>query len=182
MLETKTYSLKKALIIALIVSLGFVAANYFVSTTLERFRAVLLPDTGAAWYYWKLPMPQLWATITMWVLYAAHQLSVWVLIFRLKDQPLLQKGRNWKNKFLASYSQCRVHRGCIFYRQLSFTTRLQQFVPVMSSQGSVIVMLVFILIMLNQRRGLFFGKKSSAAKRRCKPRSKSSRVFYSVGQ
>jgi hypothetical protein len=40
-----------------------------------------------------------------------------------------------------------------------FYDGLAQQMPVMSSQGSVIVMLVFMLIMLNGRRGLFFGKK-----------------------
>ncbi len=158
MQETKTYSLKKALIIALIVSLGFVAANYLVSLTLDRFRAVLLPDTGAAWYYWKLPKPQLWATITMWALYAAHQISIWVLIFRLKDQPPLQKERIGRINFWLLI----VNAGFIvlhFLQTAFFYDALAQFVPVMSSQGSVIVMLVFILIMLNQRRGLFFGKK-----------------------
>ena len=40
-----------------------------------------------------------------------------------------------------------------------FYDALAQFTPVMSSQGSVIVMLVMMLILLNSRRGLFFGKK-----------------------
>jgi hypothetical protein len=40
-----------------------------------------------------------------------------------------------------------------------FYDALAQFTPVWSSQGSVIVMLVMILILLNNRRGLFFGKK-----------------------
>ena len=158
MQEQKTYSLKKALIIALIVSLGFVAANYLVSLTLGRFQQALLPDTGAAWYYWKLPKPQLWATITMWTLYAAHQISVWVLISRLKNQPLLKKGRIGRLNFWllivnAIFIVLHLVQTAFFYDALA------QFVPVMSSQGSVIVMLVMILIMLNQRRGLFFGKK-----------------------
>ena len=36
---------------------------------------------------------------------------------------------------------------------------LAQNVSIWSSQGSVVLMLVLILLMENQRRGLFFGKK-----------------------
>jgi len=42
-----------------------------------------------------------------------------------------------------------------------FYDALAQFVPVWSSQGSVIGMLVMMLILLNSRRGLFFGQRVS---------------------
>ena len=60
----KTYSLKKALTYSVIVALGFTLLTYLVSLTLGRFRATLLPDAGASWYYWNsrmwncgLPLP-----------------------------------------------------------------------------------------------------------------------------
>jgi len=154
----KTYSLKKALAISLIISLVFVAATYFMSQTLGRFQSTLLPDTGAAWYYWKLPKAELWATVTMWAFYLAHQILVWWLIYRLKNQPPIPKGRIGRCNFWllvvnAVFVALHIIQTAFFYDALA------QFVPVMSSQGSVIVMLVMILIMLNPRRGLFFGKK-----------------------
>ena len=158
MQETKTYSLKKALIAALIVSLGFVAANYFIAQTLTRFQETLLPDAGASWYYWKLPKPQLWATVTMWVFYAAHQIVVWVMIWRFRSQPFAPKGRITKlNLWLLIVNAAFIVLH--FLQTAFFYDALAQFVPIMTSQGSVIVMLVFILIMLNPQRGLFFGKK-----------------------
>ncbi len=154
---SKTYDLKKALALSLTVSLGFTLVTYLVSLTLGRFRDVLLPDTGAAWYYWKLPSAELWASITMWVFYLAHQVIVWWLIHRLKSQPRAAKGRIGSVNLLllvtnAVFILIHLVQTAFFYDALA------QFVPVMSSQGSVIVMLVMILIMLNARRGLFFGK------------------------
>jgi hypothetical protein len=154
----KTYSLRKSIVIGLVVSGLFVVATYLVSLSLGRFQATLLPDTGAAWYYWKLPNVELWATITMWVFYLAHQIVVWWLIYRLKDQPKLEKGRIGRVNFWlfvvnALFIVLHLVQTAFFYDALA------QFVPVMSSQGSVIVMLVIVLIMTNARRGLFFGKK-----------------------
>jgi hypothetical protein len=154
----KTYSLKKSLIISLVVSLVFVVLTYVLSLTLGRFQSTLLPDTGASWYYWKLPKAELWATITMWVFYLSHQITIWWLIYKLKTQPPVPKGRIGRYNFWllvvnAMFIAIHLIQTTLFYDALA------QFVPVMSSQGSVIVMLVLILIMLNFRRGLFFGKK-----------------------
>lgn len=156
--NSKTYDLKKALIIAFFVSLGFVGITYLLSLTLGRFQSILLPDTGAAWYYWKLPKVELWATVTMWVFYLSHQIIVWWLIYRLKYQPAAPKGRIGRGNFWllivnAIFIAVHLIQTAFFYDALA------QFVPVMSSQGSVIVMLVLILIMLNFRRGLFLGRK-----------------------
>ena len=41
----------------------------------------LLPDTGASWYYWKLPEPTFWTRFTAWGFYAVHQIFIWGLIF-----------------------------------------------------------------------------------------------------
>ena len=41
----------------------------------------LLPDTGASWYYWKLPAPTFWTRATSWGFYLAHQLVIWGIIY-----------------------------------------------------------------------------------------------------
>ena len=41
----------------------------------------LLPDTGATWYYWKLPEPTLWTRATGWGFYLVHQLAIWGIIY-----------------------------------------------------------------------------------------------------
>ncbi len=158
MVEQKSYSLKSALWFVFAFSLFMVAATWLFSPLLASFRATLLPDSGAAWYYWKLPKPELWASISMWVLYLGHQITVWVLIARLKTEPRPQAGT------IGKYNLQLLIANAIFIvlhlvQTVLFYDALAQFTPVMSSQGSVIVMLVLMLILLNSRRGLFFGKK-----------------------
>lgn len=154
----KSYSLKSALWFVFLFSLAVLVAEWLISPLLTSFRATLLPDSGAAWYYWKLPRPELLASISMWVLYLAHQITVWVLIAKLKNDPRPAAGRigRYNLQLLvanAVFIALHLAQTALFYDALA------QFVPVMSSQGSVIVMLVMMLILLNARRGLFFGKR-----------------------
>jgi len=156
----RTYSLKPALVFIFLFSLAMVAATRLVTPALARFQAALLPDSGAGWYYWKLPHPELWATVSMWVLYLGHQIAVWWLIVKLKMQPRLPAGRIGRYNLLllvvnAVFIVLHLAQTALFYDALA------QYVPVWSSQFSVIVMLVMMLILLNPRRGLFFGKKVS---------------------
>jgi hypothetical protein len=154
----KTYSLKSALWFVFAFSLVMVAATYLLSPLLAPFRVTLLPDSGAAWYYWKLPHPELWASITMWVLYLGHQITVWVLIAKLKNAPRPEADTIGKYNLLLLIANA-VFIVLHLVQTVLFYDALAQFTPVMSSQGSVIVMLVMMLILLNSRRGLFFGKK-----------------------
>ena len=154
----KSYSLKSALWFVFLFSFAMVAATWLVSPLLAPFRAQLLPDSGASWYYWKLPKPERWASISMWVLYLAHQITVWVLIAKLKNDDRPEAGR------IGPYNLRLLIANAVFIalhlvQTALFYDALAQFVPVMSSQGSVIVMLVMMLILLNNRRGLFFGKR-----------------------
>lgn len=162
--KAKTYDLHKALVFSVAISVGLVILSFLLSLSLGSFRAMLQPDQGADWYFWKLPSPALWASILLWVLYAVHQALVWWLITRLKKQPALPQGRLgsinvWLLVVNAGFAVLHLLQTLFFYDGLA------QFVPVMSSQGSVIVMLVMVLVMLNHRRGLFFGKKVALPKR-----------------
>ena len=156
--KQKSYRLNSALTFVFLFSFAMVAATWLVSPLLATFRAMLLPDSGANWYYWKLPKPELLASISMWVLYLGHQITVWVLIAKLKNAPRPEAGTIGKYNLQllivnAVFIVLHLVQTALFYDALA------QFVPVMSSQGSVIVMLVMMLILLNSRRGLFFGKK-----------------------
>lgn len=119
----------------------------------------LLPDFGAAWYYWRLPNPTLWTRLTAWGFYLAHQLAAFSLIYyaqtRVKQYTpglhLINLIALGVNAFFVLLHFIQTH---IWYDGLA------QDVSIFSSQGSVIVMLVWILLMENSRRGLFFGKKA----------------------
>ncbi len=124
----------------------------------------LLPDSGVAWYYWQLPQPTFWTRATSWGFYLAHQFSIWGLIYYAQSMKKhsYTKGLHKvnvialaANAFFITLHLIQTH---IWYDGLA------QDVSIFSSQGSVIVLLVWVLLMENNRRGLFFGKKAPISK------------------
>jgi hypothetical protein len=118
---------------------------------------MLLEDQGASWYYWKLPELDIIATASAWILYLTHQFTVWFLILKLKKEPMPNANKvSGLNvlMLLVNLGFILLHIG----QTMLFYDGLAQNLPVFTSQGSVIIMLVLILIILNSRRGLFFGK------------------------
>ncbi len=118
----------------------------------------LLPDQGAAWYYWKLPEPTFWTRLSAWGLYLAHQLTAWGLIYyaqtRVRRYTTGLQPINWiAMGTTALFILLHFAQTHLLYDGLA------QDVSVFSSQGSVIVLLVWVLLMENNRRGMFFGKK-----------------------
>ncbi len=117
-----------------------------------------LPDMGALWYYWKLPEPAFWSRLTSWGFYALHQISIWYLIY------YAQKHVNQYVNGIHKVNLVALGVNVFFIILHLFQTQiwydgLAQDVSILSSQGSVILMLAWILLMENKRRGLFFGKK-----------------------
>ena len=76
-----------SLLWAVLVSVVLTALIVVIQPLLAGFQATLLPDAGPAWYYWKLPQPALWAQVTSWGLYAAHQMALWGIIFYALKNP-----------------------------------------------------------------------------------------------
>jgi len=117
-----------------------------------------LPDEGPSWYYWKLIEPTFWSRATAWGFYALHQVSIWALIYYAQTRV---------KRYTAGLHRVNVIALAVnaFFVVLHLVQTqiwydgLAQDVSIWSSQGSVVLMLVMILIMENRRRGLFFGKK-----------------------
>ncbi|WP_197683978.1 hypothetical protein [Allokutzneria albata] len=120
----------------------------------QRLHGVaLLPDQGASWYYWKLPDPTLWTRASAWLGYAAHQLVSWWLIYYAQTRvrryttglhPVNLVALALNGAFIALHEV----QTQVFYDGLA------QDVSIFSSQGSVVLLLVFVLLMENRRRGL----------------------------
>jgi hypothetical protein len=130
----------------------------------DRFLAdvPLLPDAGSSWYYWQLPNPTLWTRLSAWGLYTLHQVGLWGLIF------YAQTNRDSDSrKYIAGLHRVNIAALALnaffifghFVQTHLLYDGLAQDTSVWSSQWSVILMLVWILMMENSRRGLFFGKK-----------------------
>ncbi|WP_187276367.1 hypothetical protein [Parahaliea maris] len=117
-----------------------------------------LPDQGTTWYYWKLPEQTTAGRISAWVLYLAHQVSIWWLIARFRAQPRGGDGAMQPLNWLAIavnglFILLHILQTRLFYDGLAQDT------SVMTSQGSVVLLLVMVLLFENQRRGLFFGQR-----------------------
>ncbi len=134
---------------------------WFFGPLLDRF--VLGPDTGPGWYYWQLPSPDAIAQFIVWSFYLAHQFVVWFTIYWAQKNLIAQKTKPTTS--LTKYNWAMVIINVIFVSLHLIQTQiwfdgLAQDVPIWTSQGSVIVMLVLILVIENPRRGLFLGKRA----------------------
>lgn len=115
-------------------------------------------DTGFSHYYWKLPNPTAVTRATAWGGYLLHQVANWYFIYYAQKNNLrytkgLHKVNIWALGVNAAFVLLHLVQTAIWYDGLAQDTHI------LSSQGSVILMLVMVLLMENQRRGLFFGKK-----------------------
>ncbi|MBN1313956.1 MAG: hypothetical protein JXA42_00745 [Anaerolineales bacterium] len=143
-------------------SLVFTAVIWWASRRLDAIE--LLPDQGAAWYYWKLPLPTVWSQVTAWGFYFFHQVAFWGLIYYARTR--VKRYANGLNRINIAAMAVNAFFILLHFGQTHlWYDGLAQNTPVWSSQGSVILMLVLILLMENQRRGLFFGKKVPLSKR-----------------
>lgn len=122
-----------------------------------------LPDQGASWYFWKLPMPTLWGRVTAWGLYALHQIAIWGLIYLAQQRNLKYSTSLHRVNYLAlgvNAAFILLH----FIQTHLWYDGLAQDVSIWSSQASVILLLVMVLLMENKRRGLIFGRKAPLGK------------------
>jgi len=148
----------KALWGGVIFSLLFTGLIWLVGGRLDTWHATFLPDTGYDWYWWQLPEKNWGARLTAWGFYLAHQFAIWGIIFyaqrnKSKYTSGLHNFNYWAlgaNAFFIFLHLIQTH---VWYDALA------QDVSVSSSQGSVIIMLVMVLMMETPRRGLFLGQK-----------------------
>ncbi len=116
------------------------------------------PDTGASHYFWKLPDPTFITRASAWLSYLAHQGFMWYLIWKAqKDELKYTNGLQRVNVIALVGNALFVVWHLV--QTIFWYDGLAQDVSIWSSQASVVIMLVFVLLMENQRRGIFFGKK-----------------------
>jgi hypothetical protein len=131
--------------------------------SLSHFTDTLIQRNDLSWYYWKLPIRNFWGMNIVWAMYVANQVSIWAIIY------FAQKNRygfrNTNARGIAKYTIFALLITVSFVVLHLFETQvwfdgLAQDVPIITSQGSVIVLLSIVLIIENQRRGLFLGRKA----------------------
>ena len=141
---------------------GFTLLIWVLGPSLQPFLDTLLPDQGAAWYYWKLPARDFWTMFIVWTFYLSHQFAIWAMIYLARNKAEFRTG---SSSGLTKYNLAALTiNGTFVFLHLLQTyiwfDGLAQDVPIWTSQGSVIIMLCIILIMENPRRGLFLGRRA----------------------
>ncbi len=116
------------------------------------------------YYPWQTRQPTTMAYITAWVGYALHNILAWVIIYLARrEKPKYQENFRWFNWAMLAVNGLFIAlhwlQTQIWYDGLAIA------VPEVTSQGSVILMLVLILILETPRRGLILGKKVKFHKR-----------------
>jgi hypothetical protein len=119
----------------------------------------ILPRQSSFDYPWKLPNPTAWTRATVWSLYALHQVGIWFLIYKAQSMKLRYvNGLHWVNVQALMLNSVFV---ALHIAQTKFTyDALAQDVHEATAFASVALMLFVILLMENDRRGLFFGKRA----------------------
>ena len=159
--QTTQQQMKVAVVSSIAFSFIFTLLIWFAGERLVAFPK--LPDQGASWYYWKLAEPTFWTRLSAWGLYLVHQVSIWGLIYYAQRQ---------KVKYTAGLHRFNILALAVnalfiilhFIQSHIWYDGLAQDVSIWSSQISVVILLIAVLLMENPRRGLFFGKRAPISK------------------
>lgn len=153
---------KKFLWIAIAVAFAFTGVVWLLAPNLPNVD--FAPDTGYLHYFWKLPNPTVITRISAWTGYILHQVIAWIILYyaQKNSKPFDDK----LNKY--NYLMLGTHVFFFFAHLIQshiWYDGIAQDVSILASQGSVIVMLVMIMILLNRRRGIFLGWKAPIPKK-----------------
>ena len=141
---------------AILASVAFTAIIAFTAANLSGFQIV--GRTVPFAYPWRLTEPDAAARLTAWAGYLLHNFLAWAIIFLAqREKPKFERGLRWFNWAMIATNLVFIILH-IVQTQL-FYDGLAQYVPEVTSQGSVVLMLVIIIIFETPRRGLIFGKK-----------------------
>jgi hypothetical protein len=118
----------------------------------------LIPRRHTFDYPWKLSDPTILTRLSAWSLYVLHQVGIWYLIYKAQSQKLKYiSGLHRVN--LEAFALNGLFVGLHILQTKLFYDGLAQDVHEGTAFGSVAIMLFVILVMENDRRGLFIGKK-----------------------
>lgn len=150
----------KALWYGIVFSFAFPLLIWFTGALWLDPPAFADPKPGIKmWYHWQLAEPTVWTKISAWLFYLGHQLAIWYLIWRAQTRKLRYTTLLHRENVAALAANVffivlHLVQTQIWYDGLAGDT------PEWTSQASVIVVLLAILLMENQRGGLAFGIKA----------------------
>jgi len=144
---------------SLIFSVLLCAAIIAMGGLLSQFEIIPHPDDGFV-YEWQLAEQMAWGQLTAWLGFAIHQLLIWGTIAYAQNR---YRKRDYSNSLrpvnLWAIGINLVFVGLHYLQTMIFYDGIAQDLPSWTAQFAVALMLIIILGMENQRRGLFFGRK-----------------------
>ncbi|XP_077862578.1 uncharacterized protein LOC144344591 [Saccoglossus kowalevskii] len=116
------------------------------------------------WYYWKLPYDDISALtrLAVWLCYSCHQIFIWSILYWQQISKTQTVGETKYSSKMSKFNWASFGINVVFHIIHLVQTHLTydgtaQDVSIASSQGSVIMLLVFVLLMEYRDRGLLFG-------------------------
>lgn len=144
---------------SLVFSLLLCAAIVAMGGVLSQFEIIPLPEDGFE-YEWQLLTPTAWGQLTAWLGFALHQLLIWGTISYAQSRYSKRDyGNTLRPVNVWALAINLVFIGLHYLQTMLFYDAIAQDLPSWTAQFAVALMLIIILGMENQRRGLFFGKK-----------------------
>ena len=126
---------------------------------LSQFELIPHPEDGFV-YEWQLNEQTAWGQLTAWLGFAAHQLLIWAtILYAQKRYSKRDYQQGLRPVNVAALGINLVFIGLHYLQTMFFYDAIAQDIPSWTAQFAVSLMLIVILGMENQRRGLFFGKK-----------------------
>lgn len=149
---------RRALLIGILCSAAFTG---FIAWADRWFtHGALTPDRPGFWYEWQLVAPNAWTRATAWGGYLLHQVTLWGLIwYAQRKRPGWTAGLHPVNK--AALAANAFFIGLHYVQTWVWYDGLAQDVHETTAQWSVILVLIGVLIIENQRRGIVFGHRSA---------------------
>lgn len=144
---------------SLVFSIFLCAAIIAMGGLLSQFEIIPHPDDGFV-YEWQLAEQTAWGQLTAWLGFAIHQTLIWGTIAYAQNRYSKRDyGRGLRPVNLWAIGINGVFIVLHYLQTMFFYDGIAQDLPSWTAQFAVALMLIVILGMENQRRGLFFGRK-----------------------
>ena len=144
-----------SIIFSLLLCVGIVAMGGLLS----QFVIIPFPEDPLV-YEWQLAEQTAWGQLTAWLGFAVHQLLIWgTIAYAQRRYSKRDYSHTLRPVNLWALGINLVFIGLHYLQTMFFYDGIAQDLPSWTAQFAVALMLIVVLGMENQRRGLFFGKK-----------------------
>ena len=115
------------------------------------------PYKGPFNYYWVLPHPTLWTRLSAWASYCVHQVAHWAMIYYAQTYVKTTSTTLHPVNYVA-LALNGLFAVLHLFQTHTFYDGLAQDTPEITALGEVALMLIWVLLMENNTRGMVAGK------------------------